>query len=63
VYYSLFMEVLMVLISERLEKRSGATPTVFPPLIFTGIASLSVFSISPPPSLGNVGGGLYIGIL
>jgi hypothetical protein len=37
--YSLFMVVM----SKRLEKRSGATPVVFLPPIFAGTTSISVF--------------------
>jgi hypothetical protein len=51
----------MVLMSERLEKRPRATPAAFPPPIFTVIASVFVFHVSPPPPLGNAEGGLYIG--
>jgi hypothetical protein len=60
--YSLFMAMMMVLMSERVEKRPGATPVVFPPPIFVGTASISVFLVSPPPYLGNIEGGLYIGV-
>jgi hypothetical protein len=42
--YSLFMAVMMVLMSERVEKRLGATQAAFPPPIFAGIASISCFS-------------------
>jgi hypothetical protein len=41
--YSLFMAVIMVLMLERVEKRSGATPAAFPSPIFAGTASVSVF--------------------
>jgi hypothetical protein len=51
--YSLFLAVSMVVMSERLEKRPGATPVAFPPAIFAGIASISVFHVSPPPPLKN----------
>jgi hypothetical protein len=61
VIYSLFMVVMMVLTSERVEKRPGVTPAAFPP-IFTGTASVSVFRVSPPPLIAIVEGGLYIGI-
>jgi hypothetical protein len=50
------MMVSMVLMSERLEKHPGATPTVFTPPIFAGTASISVFHVSPPPPLGNTKG-------
>jgi hypothetical protein len=43
------MAVMMVLTSERVEKRPGATPAVFPPPIFAGTTFVSVFHISPPP--------------
>jgi hypothetical protein len=45
--YALFMVVMMVLPSERVEKHLGATPIAFPPPIFAGIASVSVFRVSP----------------
>jgi hypothetical protein len=47
--YSLFMVVMMVLMSERVEKRPGATTAMFSPPIFAGIASISVFHVSLPP--------------
>jgi hypothetical protein len=53
----------MVLTSQRVEKRPGATQTAFPPPIFTRTASISVFRVSSPPRLAIVkGGGLYIGV-
>jgi hypothetical protein len=58
--YSLFMAVSMVLMSEKLEKRPGATPAAFPPPIFVGTTSVYVFHVSPPPPLGNTEGSLYI---
>jgi hypothetical protein len=61
--YSLFMVVMMVLTSERVEKRPGVTPAAFPPPIFAGIASISVFHVSPPPHFAIVEEGLYIGVL
>jgi hypothetical protein len=54
--YSLFMAVMMVLMSERVEKHPGVTLAVFPPQIFTGTASISVFLVSPPPPIGNTEG-------
>jgi hypothetical protein len=60
--YSLFMAVMMVLTSERVEKRLGVTSAPFPPPIFAGIASVSVFHVFPSPPLGIVEGGLYIGV-
>jgi hypothetical protein len=36
---------------------------VFPPPIFTGTASISVFRVSPPPFDRDRRGGLYIGFL
>jgi hypothetical protein len=60
--YSLFMVLMMVLMSERVEKRPGETPAAFPPLVFTGIASVSVFCVSPPPPFTIVDRGLYIGV-
>jgi hypothetical protein len=47
--YSLFMAVMMVLMSERMEKRPGATSAAFPPPFFAGTASIFVFHVSPPP--------------
>jgi hypothetical protein len=61
--YSLFMVVMMVLTSERVEKRLGATPAMFPPPIFAGTASVYVFRVSLSPLITIVEGegGLYIG--
>jgi hypothetical protein len=61
--YSLFMAVIMVLTSERVEKRPGVTPAAFPPPIFAGTASVSVFHVSPLPLIAIVEGGLYIGVI
>jgi hypothetical protein len=47
------MAVSILLMSEKLEKRSGETPAAFPPPIFAGIASIFVFYVFPPPPLGN----------
>jgi hypothetical protein len=55
--YSLFMAVMMVLMSERVEKHPGVTLAAFPPQIFAGIASISVFHVSLPHRLGIVEGG------
>jgi hypothetical protein len=52
------MGVMMVLMSERV----GATPGAFPPPIFAGIASVSMFRVSPPPADHDRRGGLHIGI-
>jgi hypothetical protein len=60
--YSLFMAVMMVLMSERVEKRPEVTPAAFPHPIFTETASISVFRVSPPLHLAIIEGGLYIGI-
>jgi membrane protein CcdC involved in cytochrome C biogenesis len=60
--YPLFMAVIMVLMSERVEKRPGATPAVFPPPIFVGTTSVSMFYVFPPPRIAIAEGGLYIGI-
>jgi hypothetical protein len=50
----------MVLTSERVEKRPGATPAAFPPPIFAEMTSISVFRVSPPPHFVIVqGGSLY----
>jgi hypothetical protein len=54
--YSLFMEVMMVLMSERVEKLPRVTPAAFPPRIFAGTAFVSVFHVSPLPPLGNTEG-------
>jgi hypothetical protein len=59
--YSLFMEVMLVLTSERVEKHPRANLAAFPPPIFAGIASVSLFRLSLPPRLGIVEGrGVYI---
>jgi hypothetical protein len=57
--YSLFMVVMMVLTSERVEKRSGATLAAFPPPIFAKTASISVFRVYPPPLIAIIQG-VYI---
>jgi hypothetical protein len=59
---ALFMAMMTVLPSERVEKHLGATSTVFPPPIFARTASVSVFHVSPPPILAIIEGGLYIGV-
>jgi hypothetical protein len=43
------MDVMMVLMSEMLEKRPGATLVAFPPPIFAGTDSIFVFHVSSPP--------------
>jgi hypothetical protein len=48
------MAVMMVLTSERVEKRPGATPAAFPPPIFNGTTSISVFRVSPLPQIAIV---------
>jgi hypothetical protein len=58
--YSLFMAVMMVLMSERVEKHPGVTPTAFPHPIFTETASVSVFHVSPLPHLRIVEVRVYI---
>jgi hypothetical protein len=55
--YSLFMAVMMVLTSVRVEKRPGMTPAAFPPRVFIGTTSVSVFRVSPPPPITIVEGG------
>jgi hypothetical protein len=60
--YSLFIALMMVLTSKRVEKRPGATPAAFPPPIFAGIASISVFRVSLAPQIAIIKGALYIGI-
>jgi hypothetical protein len=52
--YFLFMAVMMVLTSERVEKRLEVTPTVFPPPMFAGTSSISLFHVSPSLRLGIV---------
>jgi hypothetical protein len=47
--YSLFMAVMMVLTSERVEKHPGATPATFPPPIVTGTTSVFVSHVSLVP--------------
>jgi hypothetical protein len=46
----------MVVMSERLEKRLGATLAVFPPLIFARTTSVSLFRVSSPPPRENASG-------
>jgi hypothetical protein len=60
--YSLFMAVMMMLTSKRVDKHPGATLAAFPRPIFAGTTSVSMFRVSPPPHLSIVEGGLYIGI-
>jgi hypothetical protein len=50
------MVVMMVLMSERVEKHPRATLAAFPPPIFTGTASVSIFHISPPPRFAIIKG-------
>jgi hypothetical protein len=45
-----------VVMSERLEKRPGATPAAFSPPIFAGAASVYVIRVSPLPLLGDTEG-------
>jgi hypothetical protein len=54
--------VTVLVMSERLEKRPGATPVAFPPPIFAGTTFVSWFHVSPPHPQGNASGDLYIGI-
>jgi hypothetical protein len=56
------MAVMMVLTSERVEKHPGATSAAFPPPVFIGTTSVSMFRVSPPPPDRNCWGGLYIGV-
>jgi hypothetical protein len=60
--YSLFMAVMMVLMSERVEKRPRATLAAFPLPIFTRTAYVSVFQVFLLPRFAIVEGVLYIGI-
>jgi hypothetical protein len=55
VEYSLFMAVMMVLTSKRVEKRPGATPAAFPPPILAGIASVLCFSIASSQTVEGAG--------
>jgi hypothetical protein len=48
------MAVMMVLMSEKVEKRPGATLAAFPPPIFVGTISISVFRVFLPPSIAIV---------
>jgi hypothetical protein len=48
----------MVVMSERLEKRPGATLATFTPSIFAGTTYVYVFHVSPPPPLENTEGAL-----
>jgi hypothetical protein len=50
------MAVSMVVMSGRLEKRPGATPTMFTPSIFAGTTYVYVFRVSPLPPLENIEG-------
>jgi hypothetical protein len=59
--YSLFMTAMMMFTSEWVEKRLGVTLAVFPPPISTGIASVSMFRVSPLPRFAVFKGGIYIG--
>jgi hypothetical protein len=61
--YTLFMVVMIMLMSERVEKHSGATPAMFPPSIFAIIAYVSMLRVSLPPRIAIAEGGLYIGFL
>jgi hypothetical protein len=60
--YSLFIVVMMVLMSERVEKHPRVTSAAFPPPIFAGTTSVYVFHVSPLPPITIVESGLYIGI-
>jgi hypothetical protein len=60
--YSLFIMVAVLVMLERLEKRPVATLAAFSPPIFTGIAFVSCFHVSPPPPCKNAPEGLYIEI-
>jgi hypothetical protein len=60
VEYSLFIMVAMVVMSERLDKRTGATLAVFSPPIFTGTVSDSVASFSAASSQERLRRFLYI---
>jgi hypothetical protein len=60
--YSLFIMVVVLVILERLEKQPGVTLAAISLPIFTGIASVSQFHVSPLPPRKNAPGGLYIGV-
>jgi hypothetical protein len=55
--YSLFMVVMMVLTSERVEKPLGATTAAFPPPIFARTSFVSVFHVSSLPLIAIIQGG------
>jgi hypothetical protein len=57
---TLLMAVSMVLMLKKLEKRLGVTLKVFPPPIFAGTTSVSMFCVSPLPPVGNAEGGVFI---
>jgi hypothetical protein len=48
--------------TERLEKQLGTAPATFPSPIFTGLAFVSWFRVSPPPLCENASWGIYIGV-
>jgi hypothetical protein len=50
------MAMMMVLMSNRVEKRPGVTPTAFPAPIFAGTTSVSMFHVSPLPRIANTEG-------
>jgi membrane protein CcdC involved in cytochrome C biogenesis len=60
--YSLFMTVMMVLTSERVEKRPGVTPAAFPPPIFDGTTSVFYVSCFFAALLTIIQEGIYIGV-
>jgi hypothetical protein len=60
--YSLFIMVAVLVMLERLEKRSGTDLGAFPSSVFAGSASVSWFHVTLPPPQGNALGGLYIGL-
>jgi hypothetical protein len=59
VEYSLFMAVMMVLTSERVEKHLGATPIAFPPPMFAGTVCFYVLCFSTASFHDHQGGSLY----
>jgi hypothetical protein len=56
VEYNLFMAVMIMLMSERVDKCPGATLAAFPPPIFAGTTTVSLFHISLLSPLGNIEG-------
>jgi hypothetical protein len=58
--YSLFIMVAVLVMLERLQKRTGTAPVAFPPPISVGSAFISWFRVYPPPPPENASGNIYI---